>query len=191
MSVEIRPVRHDDIGRLTDVLVSVFTSGPFYLWAFDTPDRDILLHGYFEAKLLQGLQTSQAFTTRESDGVAIWDRLNSAVAYVAQIPIPLPSKYLQAITTLKTMHPRESHVYLDILATLPARQGIGIGRALVQPVIDACADRGTLVYLETDREVNLRFYRSLGFEVAWQLQLSGGPLMWGMARAPVLRSKPG
>jgi ribosomal protein S18 acetylase RimI-like enzyme len=77
------------------------------------------------------------------------------------------------------------HWYLGVLATEPARQGTGLGRAVTAPML-AAADRVRLpAYLETATETNVAIYRRLGFEVEREVDLpDGGPRCWLMRREP-------
>ena len=72
------------------------------------------------------------------------------------------------------------------LATEPARQGTGLGRAVAAPML-AAADRlhGLPAYLETASEQNVTIYRRLGFEpVHDEAMPDGGPTCWLMRRDP-------
>ena len=79
-----------------------------------------------------------------------------------------------------------AHWYLGVLATDPARQGTGLGRAVATPML-AAADRAHLpAYLETASDTNVAIYRRLGFEVAREVDLpDGGPRCWLMRRDPL------
>jgi ribosomal protein S18 acetylase RimI-like enzyme len=78
-----------------------------------------------------------------------------------------------------------AHWFLGVLATDPARQGTGLGRAVTAPML-AAADRARLpAYLETASDTNVAIYRRLGFEVAREVDLpDGGPRCWLMRRDP-------
>ena len=65
--------------------------------------------------------------------------------------------------TLRVPGRSAPHWYLGVLATRRARQGTGLGRAVLAPIL-AAADRTHLAtYLETASDANLRFYGQLGF----------------------------
>jgi ribosomal protein S18 acetylase RimI-like enzyme len=75
------------------------------------------------------------------------------------------------------------HWYLPTLGVDPARQGQGIGGALLQPVLARADAEGLWCYLETEKEKNVPFYRRHGFEVAAEGDLPGdGPHFWTMRR---------
>jgi ribosomal protein S18 acetylase RimI-like enzyme len=69
-----------------------------------------------------------------------------------------------------------AHWYLGVLATDPARQGTGLGRAVTTPMLAAADRAGLPAYLETASDTNVAIYRRLGFEVARAVDLpDGGP----------------
>ena len=78
-----------------------------------------------------------------------------------------------------------AHWYLGVLATDPARQGTGLGRAVTTPMLAAADRAGLPAYLETASDPNVAIYRRLGFEVAREVDLpDGGPRCWLMRRDP-------
>ncbi|MFQ5472638.1 MAG: N-acetyltransferase, partial [Dehalococcoidia bacterium] len=62
----------------------------------------------------------------------------------------------------------------------------GVGSALMQPGLEQ-ADRDRVpCYLETAKEINVKFYGKHGFEVVRKIDLvGGGPPVWTMLREPV------
>ena len=61
--------------------------------------------------------------------------------------------------------PLEQHWHLGPIGVLPAHQGSGIGSILVERFckeVDACQSRA---FLETDLDINVRFYEKFGFNV--------------------------
>jgi ribosomal protein S18 acetylase RimI-like enzyme len=61
-------------------------------------------------------------------------------------------------------HPTQPHAYLFTVGVASAGRGRGLGRRLIEPVLDACDRTGTMAYLENSNPANRRFYASLGFE---------------------------
>ncbi len=75
------------------------------------------------------------------------------------------------------------HWYLLALGVEPARQGGGIGAALLTPVLAQADASGLPCYLETQLERNVRFYEKCGFAVT----SVGEPhdlRVWTMRRPP-------
>ena len=71
---------------------------------------------------------------------------------------------LAAGKAMASHHPKEPHAYLFTVGVASAGRGRGLGRRLIEPVLDACDATGTMAYLENSNPANQRFYQSLGFE---------------------------
>ena len=65
---------------------------------------------------------------------------------------------------MDSRHPHFEHAYLFSIGVRPSAQGKGLGRKLIQPVLDACDRTGTIAYLENSNPANTGFYASSGFE---------------------------
>jgi ribosomal protein S18 acetylase RimI-like enzyme len=61
--------------------------------------------------------------------------------------------------------PREPHLHIDPLGVLPERQGQGIGSRLLSHFCEIADTEGSMAYLETDQEQNVRLYERFGFTV--------------------------
>jgi ribosomal protein S18 acetylase RimI-like enzyme len=89
------------------------------------------------------------------------------------------------LRTLLKVHPKEPHWYLMLLAVEPSMQRRGAGAILVERGLGLADNEGVGVYLETQKEENLAYYRRFGFEEAQTLTpVVGGPPYYTMWRAP-------
>lgn len=96
---------------------------------------------------------------------------------------PAPAlRGMRVAAVMERAHPREPHLYLWFLAAHPDAQRAGVGRALMERVLEAAAVRGVPAYLETTRPENVPYYRSFGFGVAGEEALTSGARMWFMVR---------
>jgi ribosomal protein S18 acetylase RimI-like enzyme len=77
--------------------------------------------------------------------------------------------------------PAEPHWHLGPVAVDPDSQGQGIGGAMLADFCARMDGHGALVYLETDKSENVRFYEKFGFAVAAQGEVLGVP-NWFMSR---------
>ncbi|MFJ2116536.1 GNAT family N-acetyltransferase, partial [Streptomyces sp. NPDC087850] len=83
-------------------------------------------------------------------------------------------------------HPYDrAHAYLLMIAVSPDRQGEGLGRALIEPVLERCDRDGVGAYLEASNARSSRLYERLGFDFMEKtVDLPDGPQMWPMWREP-------
>jgi GNAT superfamily N-acetyltransferase len=86
---------------------------------------------------------------------------------------------------LDAAHPHEtSHWYLNVISTLPERQGQGLGARTLQPVLAICDRDGVAAYLESSNPRNMTLYRRNGFEQTGEIPLPDGPSLYPMWREP-------
>ncbi|MEA3054919.1 MAG: hypothetical protein QOD30_351 [Actinomycetota bacterium] len=87
---------------------------------------------------------------------------------------------------MEMAHPHdEPHWYLNVIATLPSRQGQGLGARALGPMCARFDDLGAAAYLESSNPRNMTLYRRHGFEeVNEPIQMPDGPALFPMWRAP-------
>ncbi|MGK2948612.1 MAG: GNAT family N-acetyltransferase [Acidimicrobiales bacterium] len=86
---------------------------------------------------------------------------------------------------MKEHHPHEEHWYLNVVGTLPERQGRGLGSAVLRPVLEHCDAEGVPAYLESTNPRNRSLYVRHGFVVSKEIPLPDGPTMAAMWRDPM------
>jgi len=87
-------------------------------------------------------------------------------------------------TVMAEGHPHERHWYLNVVSTLPSRQGQGLGGAVLAPVLDDADDNGWPCYLESSNPRNISLYLRHGFVETGELPLPDGPHLTQMWREP-------
>jgi ribosomal protein S18 acetylase RimI-like enzyme len=110
--------------------------------------------------------------------------LQALYAFWALLPVPQAlfhgTRYLLA---MEKAHPKEEVWYLALLAVSPLFQRQGLGQMLMEPILASCDEVGYEVYLETQKEENLAYYRQVGFEeTATLIPVPKGPPLWTMRR---------
>ena len=89
---------------------------------------------------------------------------------------------------LQERHPQAPHFYVRWVGARVARQGQGLGTALLQAVLDEADLAGLPAYIEASSERSAALYERLGFEHTGALTLpGGGPMVWPMLRPVVAR----
>lgn len=84
--------------------------------------------------------------------------------------------------TWARIDPAEPHWHLGPLAVKPEWQGLGIGTGLTEHALHL--SRGERVYLETDKPVNVMFYKRFGFSVRATPEILSTP-SWVMMRSGI------
>ena len=190
--IPVRRIEPAEQERAAAVQVAAFVSDPLTRWAY--PDAHEYLQRFSEIALLLGRQSFDHGTADEGDdlgGVAYW--LPAGVDFDFG---PL-EEYLR-----RTMEARrrdelfslfeqmdgyqiqEPHWHLTKIGVDPARQGQGIGSALMQHRLAACDEEGLPAYLESSNPANLPFYERHGFEVLGEIQAGSSPKLFPMLRGP-------
>jgi ribosomal protein S18 acetylase RimI-like enzyme len=79
-------------------------------------------------------------------------------------------------------HPHEPHWYLPLIGVDPARQGQGIGAALLRHALARIDADGLPAYLESSNPRNIELYRRHGFEPTGTIQVGTSPPIVPMLR---------
>lgn len=187
----VRRAEAADAQALVGLLSRAFENEPLVGWLTGERRRREYL---FAALLEQALPHGFVYTTADRAAVAVWlppgawglslprqllllPRMLRAIGF-SRLP-----RRLRGIAALHAEHPRAPHYYLQLLGVEPARQGQGLGSAVLRPVLRVCDAEGFDAHLETASEANLALYRRHGFRVRHELRVPpDGPRTWFMWR---------
>ena len=195
--VEVRKATAVDVVVIAAALARAFDDDPMTAWVFpDEATRRRHLARFFAAYLRKiVLRHDEVYTTPDDAGAALWEppgcwqvgirgQLRLLPAMVGLLGRRLPTVG-RGWALIESRHPRQpAHWYLATLGTEPARQGHGVGSALMGPVLERCDQEGVPAYLESSKESNLAFYARFGFEVTGEIDVPDGPRLWPMWREP-------
>ena len=193
----VRKATNADVESLSVALARAFHDDPVMTWLCppgrgDQQDR---MRRLFRIELSRWyIRHGETYTTGDIAGGAVWappgkwklGPWDMARATPATMPV-IGSRLITALRGLSLLdkkHPTEPHYYLSTLGTDPARQGTGVGGALLVPVLERCDRDGIPAYLESSKERNVPYYRRFGFDVTERFVLPKGPPVWGMWRDP-------
>jgi GNAT superfamily N-acetyltransferase len=180
--------------RALSTVIDAFTVDPLLRWVWPSDDRYASCASAFFGLLLDlRLAAGEVWVAEEGDSVAMWDPPGGLYLADAQqrwaethegfstVEIDRWATYDESLRVPEATPP---HWYLGVLATRRVRQGTGLGRAVLAPIL-AAADRTHLAtYLETASDANLRFYGQLGFAPVREAEMPDGPLCWLLRRDP-------
>lgn len=194
----VRRATAGDAPRLARSLARAFYDDPVVEWFLpDASQRMRRGERMFESVFLNRvcLPHDETYTTEDLVGGALWmppgkwqlgllDNLRLLPFMAAAWGRNLP-RALRSLSYLDSKHPHEPHYYLFILGVEPEWQGMGIGAALMRPVLDRCDEERMPAYLEATTSRNRELYKRNGFEVVEEIELpGGGPPLWRMWREP-------
>ena len=167
-------------------LSRAFMKDPLQNYTFPV-EADRIAKGpmHFSAALKYGLLFGEVYAAPDTEGVSIWLKPgateitpeNAHAAGFTSLPEKIGAdafeRFFSVIAFADEYHKLdlpEPHWYTMVLGVDPAFQGQGLGRALLQPVIDKAAAAGLPVYLETAQPVNVTFYKNIGFRLIHKLR---------------------
>ena len=195
----IRLASADQIPKLARVLARAFADDPYFSFlAGDAPRRDErTVAGWVGVLRYSSARLSDTYTTDDLAGAAIWIPPGQRPRLLDAIQVGPAMARLTGWGRLRSVaravgdlerrrreHVPEPHYYLSALGVDPARQGQGIGTALMRPVLYRCDRDRIPAYLETATERDVPLYERHGFSIVEQLTLAGaGVHGWLMLRA--------
>jgi len=164
--------------------------------------RAVVLPRLWRAVVGYSLRYGKVWTTPDVAGVACalgpgrafvtpWREMRTGLRFsrlIAGLSFENWRSFLSAAVAIDRLHRQAMpgpHEYLWTLGVDTARQGAGIGSALVSAFVARADEVRLPTYLETETERNVSFYRRHGFDVLREEHALGGRLrVWAMIRPP-------
>jgi ribosomal protein S18 acetylase RimI-like enzyme len=193
---QVRRAGMDDIPRMAVSLARAFADDPVQIWILPQARRHTRLTAMFGLMLGFQVPLAETYITPDGVGAAVWappgrwrldlDAMAPSVKRFVAVFGPNIGKATDVLSAVEGNHPTEPpHWFLAMLGTHPDWQGLGIGTALLQPILTRADAERTPAYLESSKERNIAYYRRFGFEVTGEIRLpKGGPTLWQMWREP-------
>ncbi|HZB24911.1 MAG TPA: GNAT family N-acetyltransferase, partial [Vicinamibacterales bacterium] len=157
-----------------------FHEDPLQTYVFPDPaERMALSPVHFTPLLRYGLLFGQVLTNAgECAGAAVWlgpdawdvTPERAAAAGLDRLPQDIgeaaAARFFAALEAIEPYHRSDvpsAHWYVMVIGVAPEARGTGLGRALLQPIMDRADSAGLPCYLETAQPDNVAFYEHLGF----------------------------
>ncbi len=171
-----------------------FSTDPVYEWFFPRADSRIeKLRRLFAVFLESLIPLGTVFTTVGLEGASLWIPPGKTISSGQSI-----KQHLQILGILgrgipkgvwwwlsvESKQPRCPHWKLFLIGVVPEKQGLGIGSALLKPMLERCDREQLPIYLDTGNRANVAFYQRYGFEVKRKVALPQGPIVFQMIRHP-------
>ena len=196
-SSTVRRARTNELQQLAGLLAAAFYDDP--VWGpYFFPDQRRRLEGltrFFAGELRQFMPHELIWTIEDVAGVTVWappghwqvpprESLCRAPSIARAFGRGLP-RVLRATTMVEKQHPGVPLYYLPYIGVAPARQGNGLGTALLRPVLDRCDTEGAPAYLEATNQRNLPLYRRRGSRCERSLTCRTGHACGRCGESPV------
>ena len=182
---------HEREGAVATI-VAAFAADPILRWIWPAELRWSGVGRAFVDKLVRvRLVGGEAWVTDDLAGVALWDPPGGLYAdepegwepFKATLTEEERGRMDRFVAAAEAARPPGAHWYLGVLAVRPARQGRGLSRAVLTPILGAADRTGTAMSLETGTESNLAVYERFGFRTYAQVDIpGGGPHLWVLER---------
>lgn len=180
----------EDKPRLLQTIVLGFAADPMARWA--SPDPAVYLDRrdeFFDAMGGAAFAHGTAFVADGGAAVALWlppgvepDGERMAAIMDAQTPDSRQAEMEELFARMEEHHLDEPHWYLPLIAADPARQGEGLGTALMAAACRRIDADGHPAYLESSNPRNIPLYERFGFERIGEIRTETSPLLTPMVR---------
>jgi len=187
----IRPVDAAEVEDAWRTLTLAFSTDPCtrYIW----PKPGAFLDGYPRMLRAIGgpaLERGRVFATEDFSAAALWlppgekPDGDAIEALIGETVSPERAQVgAQVGELMDGCHPDQPHWYLSMIGVDPARQGRGLGSALLAHGLSVLVDaEGAAAYLESSNPKNVPLYERYGFAVVGQIQPADFPGLTPMLR---------
>lgn len=196
----IVPLREEKLSAAAEALARAFYDDPLQAYVFPDPaERAVRSPQHFAPILRYGLLFGEVLTTEGTPlGASVWlppgewevTPERAEEAGLNDLPEAIGEEAAErffSATGAVEMYHREvpQHWYLMVVGVSPDGRGQGLGRALIQPIMDRADAAGMPCYLETAQPDNVAFYKHLGFrQVVEVVEAQSGLRLWTFRRDP-------
>jgi ribosomal protein S18 acetylase RimI-like enzyme len=198
----IARIRQDQIDIAAAVLARAFHSDPPMVYTLpDAAERERLLPSFMKTFVTYASIFGEPLTTAEKpESVALWlplDDLSDTPerdhqAGIDQIPAIFGAEAFRRMMHIAKISERfhlqtapGKHLYLQFLGVEPARQGQGLGSALIRAMLQRADAERIPCYLDTFQPRNVPLYQKHGFKITIEeVEPNSGVRGWGFIREP-------
>lgn len=191
-SIAVRSASRDEQSAVSAVITLAFGSDPMARWSLrDAQTYLAVMPDLIRAFGGAAYDNDSAYVSDGFCGAALWlppgvepdmemlDRLirtNADPAILSDVD--------ELFDAMARYHPKVPHWYLPLIGADPARQGEGIGSALMRHALARCDSEGVAAYLESSNPRNISLYQRHGFEILGAIQNGSSPVLTPMLRPP-------
>jgi ribosomal protein S18 acetylase RimI-like enzyme len=201
-SSNIVSLTEENLVAAADSLARAFHNDPLQSYVLpDETERRMRSPAHFAVGLRYGMLFGEVLTTEGKPlGAAVWlppdgweiTPERAAEAGFDDLPNVLgeeaTNRFFSVLGSLDPYHHRDvppAHWYVMIVGVSPEARGQGLGRALLEPIMNRADASGLPCYLETAQPDNVAFYEYLGFKkIVEMVEPQSGLRLWTFRRDP-------
>lgn len=191
----VHRARETDTAALSKMLAHAYVADPVSRWLIPGDEQWIrFARPYFAFLLRSALAEGMLFSNEDQSAAALWrrpnpsepGRLGKALHGLRMLSLlrARSSRGIRLARLLEEAHPQEPHWFLQLVAVESTSRGKGLASSVLRPVLERCDADGQVAYLESSNPGNTPIFQHLGFEVCGKIDLSPGPTILCMRRAP-------
>lgn len=181
-----------DVAPLFATLTSAFVSDPPGRWIYPTAESYLKYYPSFARAFGGGaLESGTAWCSSDFSACALWfapddgpEEKPLLEVIKTTVPVRRHEEVFAAFEALGEAHPSQRHWYLPLIGVDPAKQGLGLGGALLRFVLDRCDREGMPAYLESSSPRNVTLYERHGFGRRSEIRVGSCPPIVPMWREP-------
>lgn len=180
-----------DRQAVIDVITLGFATDPMARWSLPTAALYLaVMPELIDAFGAKAFELGSAYCADDLSGAALWlppgvepDNERLAALIARHAPAAVQDDAGRVFEQMAAYHPHEPHWYLPVIAVDPARQGQGLGGALLARALERCDADHLPAYLESSNPRNIALYQRHGFEILGRIQVGSSPTLTPMLRA--------
>jgi len=185
-------VGRSEADQALSAVALAFVADPLVRWFYPEPDA-FLTHFPRVVDLFGGraLDHGAAHSNDDFTATALWlppgihpDEDGLVALFEATVAVDKRDRLFSLLEQMGRYHPDDPCWHLAFIAVDPARQGKGLGSALLAKCLRQCDTDGLPAYLESTNPANLSLYRRHGFEQIGLIEAEGAPSLFPMVRPP-------
>jgi GNAT superfamily N-acetyltransferase len=189
--------------KIAEVFFASMQDDPMYCYMFhEISNHDKYLVAFWKALVHYSIVNGEVYSTKDLNAGACWllpskCKFTLSRLALSKFQLPLAVFSFPSLARNRAMGIfdyldkvqrnciAEPHYYLMALGVSPHMQGKGIGSKLIEPVLQQADAMGYKCYLETETEINVKFYEKNGFHVEQEFIVpKHGLKYWAMVRNP-------
>jgi ribosomal protein S18 acetylase RimI-like enzyme len=193
----------ENLEAAAESLARAFHNDPLQTYVFpDEAERAARSPAHFAPLLRYGMLFGEVLTTEGlPSGAAVWlppetweiTPERASAAGLDDLPDVLgeeaANRFFSVLGAIDPYHHRDvppAHWYVMVVGVAPEARGQGLGRALLEPIMNRADESRLPCYLETAQPDNVAFYERLGFKkVVEVVEPESGLRLWTFRRDPL------